>query len=92
MRILQNKKSGHIVEITTNEMRSIMGKTFYSDDYNKFCNNDTELNIGKWAKAFSNSELFQIENSIKSLNSAVEFLNNKKESIEYASNLKENNE
>lgn len=83
------KKGTYLCSLTLEEIRLITGSKFYSNDFREILNNEMEIDLFKFNKLPAEYDLKEVENAVKSLESAIKFLNNKKESLEYINSIKE---
>ena len=81
-------KDTYLCSLTYEEMKLITGDKIYLKDFQELLRNEIDIDLFKFNKLPSNYDLSRVDNAIQSLKSAVEFLNNKKESLNYMNSLK----
>ena len=82
------KKGTCLCSLTLEEIRLITGGKLYNSDFKELLNNETEIDLFKFNKLPAEYDLNEVGNAVKSLESAIKFLNNKKESLEYINSIK----
>lgn len=81
-------KDTYLCSLTYEEMKLITGDKIYLKDFQELLRNEIDIDLFKFNKLPSNYDLSRVDNAIQSLESAVKFLNNKKESLNYINSLK----
>ena len=77
-----------LCSLNLDELRLITGGKLYGSDFKTLLNNETEIDLFKFNKLPAEYDLNEVENAVKSLESAIKFLNNKKVSLEYINSIK----
>lgn len=88
MKILNITKVSYICSLSKEEIELIVGKNLHYSDLNQIFEDELQINIKQIAPLISNNDIYNIEQSVKSLESAIIYLNNKKDSIKYLSDFK----
>lgn len=89
MRILSVSNKKCLCEVSHEEIRELTGRTLWVEDLKKLQINETEINILKIVELSNNKDISNINRGIESLESAINFLKQKRNAIEYLSEIKE---
>ncbi len=90
MKILNiTKNYTYLCELNHEEIKIITDKKFHYDELKSICNQEKEINLLDYNKLSSNYDINQVNHSINYLKSAIDFLNNKKVSLENINSMKE---
>ena len=82
------KKETYLCSLTYDEIKLITGGKLYGSDFKELLNNEISIDLFKFNKLPAKYDLNEVENAVRSLESAIKFLNNKKESLEYINSMK----
>lgn len=82
------KKETYLCSLTYDEIKLITGGKLYGRDFKELLNNEISIDLFKFNKLPAKYDLNEVENAVRSLESAIKFLNNKKESLEYINSMK----
>ena len=88
MKILNITKDSYICSLSREELELIVGKNLHFSDLKQIFENELQINIKQIAPLISSNDIYNIEQSVKSLESAITYLNNKRESIKYLNDFK----
>ncbi|MCT7637037.1 hypothetical protein [Aliarcobacter butzleri] len=81
-------KETYLCSLSSAEVRLITGGKFFYSDFKELLNNEIDIDLSKFNKLPAKYDLNDVENAVRSLESAIKFLNNKKESLEYINSIK----
>lgn len=85
-------KGTYLCSLTYDEIKLITGDKFVRRDFEELLNNEMEIDLFKFNKLPSRYDLNAVQNAVNNLESAIKFLNNKKDSLEYINSIREINE
>ena len=77
-----------LCSLNLDELKLITGGKLYNSDFKELLNNEIDIDLSKFNKLPAEYDLNEVGNAVKSLESAIKFLNNKKVSLEYINSIK----
>lgn len=88
MKILNMTQNTYVCSLSKDELEIILGKSLYAADIKEIFEKEKELNIKQISPLASDHDIVKIEQATAALQSAISFLNNKKEAINYLNSFK----
>lgn len=88
MKIVNITKKNYLCELSLDELKLITLNKIWSDDLEKIFRNKQNIDLAKFNNLSSIEDINSVTRSIKELKSAISFLENKKESLEYINHIK----
>lgn len=89
MKILNiTDKGNYLVSMSEEDIKLITGRKFYRDDFKRMISDESDIDLSKFNALPADYDLNHVNRAIKDLESAITFLNNKKDSLNYLNKLK----